>query len=337
MSDSPYQSSETVRRGAARKTLSCTSCRQRKIKCNKATPCDPCLETAIECIYPTRRPRTTRTQRGALKARDEELLGRIQHLESLLASKHDASFTESNIRTPSAHLEPALDAPLSSNGVYNASSETGVAVDDHYSAFIKQQKSSSRHLNSSFWSSLSDEFKSLKQLIEGPMDGGGDFDEEDSTCTDAAYSSPDLIFQDSDSNHNDEVVHPPNAHSVVLFRYFFKNVDPLCKILHRPTIDAYFSNVKALFEPPTRRFKFRSLEAVTFAVYYAAVTSMSSEECWDYFGEEKKVLSIRYKAFTERVLVQADILNTLEMPTLQSLTIYAVSTSKHAGVSIKVL
>ncbi|KAL8719437.1 MAG: hypothetical protein Q9225_003560 [Loekoesia sp. 1 TL-2023] len=330
MSASPDQLSQTVRRGGTRKVLSCTSCRQRKIKCNKATPCDPCLESAIECIYPTRRPRNSRAQRDALKARDEELLGRIHHLESLLANRGDAAFTESNNRIPSAQLEPALDSPLSSSSVHNAGSEPGVAVDDHYSAFIKQQKSSSRHINSRFWSSLSDEFKSLKQLIEGPVDEGDDFDEEDSTCTDATYGSPDLILKDSDGIHDEEIVHPPNAHSVVLFQYFFKNVDPLCKILHRPTINAYFSNVKTLFEPSTRRFKFRSLEAVTFAVYFAAVTSMSSEECLDYFGQEKDILSVRYRTFTEKVLIQADILNTLEMPTLQGLVIYAIVRRSHS-------
>lgn len=64
---------------------------------------------------------------------------------------------------------------------------------------------------------------------------------------------------------------------------------------------------------------------------------MSSEDCLDYFGEEKEILSIRYKTFTEKGLIQADILYTLEMPTLQGLTICAVSTPKHGGITAMVV
>lgn len=127
---------------------------------------------------------------------------------------------------------------------------------------------------------------------------------------------------------NEEPEHPPDAHSAVLFRVYFNNVDPVCKILHRPTVDTYFSNVAALFEPSTRRFKFRSLEAVTFAVYFAAMNSMSVKECLTYLGEDKEELSARYKRSTESLLEQADFMNAMEITTLQALTIYIVSVSQ---------
>ena len=335
MSDSPDQPSQGAHRGMARTVLNCTSCRNRKVKCNKATPCDQCLESGIECIYPTRRVRPTRAQRDALKARDKELLGRIRHLESLLASNTDAVPTASSTRTPHTSLESSLDSPFSSAGVHSTSAETGVPVDDHYAAFIERQRRSSYHLNGTFWSSLSDGFEGLRQLIENPVDDEDDPDEGNSTSTDTTYSSTDLVLQESNQFIDTEISHPPSAHSVVLWQFFFKNVDPVCKILHRPTVNAYFSNLKALFEPSTRRFKFKSLEAVTFAAYFAAVTSMSSEDCLDYFGEEQDILSARYKRYTEKVLVQADFLNNLEIPTLQGLTLYIVSASEPANVSVR--
>ena len=332
MSDSPDQTFQGAQRGVARTVLNCTSCRHRKVKCNKNTPCDQCLESGIECIYPTRRIRPTRAQRDASKARDKELLGRIRHLESLLASNTDAVPAGSNTRIPDTSLESSLDLPFSSAGVHGTSAETGVPVDDHYAAFVKRQKEGSRYLNGTFWSSLTDEFEGLKQLIENPMEDEDDLDEGDSTSTDAAYSSPDLVLQESSNFNDTEISHPPSAHSVVLWQFFFKNVDPVCRILHRPTVNAYFSNLKALFDPSTRRIKFRSLEAVTFAAYFATVTSMPSEECVDYFGEEKDILSARYKRYTEKVLIQADFLNSLEIPTLQGFTIYIVSVSELANL-----
>ena len=336
MSDSPDQTFRGGQRGVARTVLSCTSCRHRKVKCNKTAPCDQCLDSGIECIYPTRRTRPTRAQRDASKARDQELLARIRHLEYLLANNTDAIPAGPDIRTDSsALLESSLDSPFSSAGVHSTSAETGVPVDDHYAAFIRQQKRGSRHLNGTFWSSLSDEFEGLNQLIENSQDDEDDPDEGKSTSTDAAYSPPDLVLNEPNHSNDTKIVHPPNAHSVVLWQFFFKNVDPVCRILHRPTVNAYFSNLKALFDPSTCRFKFKSLEAVTFAAYFAAVTSMSCEECLDYFGDEKDILSARYKCYTEKVLIEADYLNNMEITTLQGFTIYIVSVFKPADVFVR--
>lgn len=325
---SPLQGSPTPRKVPPRKVLSCTSCRQRKIKCDKANPCDPCLESGLECIYPTRRARTARGHRDALKARDEELLSRIKHLESMLANKADTGLgtpTKVPFNAP-ANPVPALP-PLRSDRPGSGVGRS-VTVDDHYAAFVKQQGSSSRHLNSGFWSSFSNEFDSLRQLIESHVGDEDDVDEWGTPSAEGTSSSPDVVFYDSDTSSKEEPEHPPDAHSAVLFRVYFNSVDPVCKILHRPTVNTYFSNVAALFEPSTRRFKFRSLEAVTFAVYFAAVTSMSFEECLTYLGEDKENLLARYKRSTELLLEQADFMNALEITTLQALTIYIVSVSQ---------
>lgn len=320
------QASQNSRNFPTRKTLSCTSCRDRKIKCDKAVSCGPCLELGLKCIYPTRRVRASRAQRIALKARDEELVNRISHLESILKNKANAEVavpTEDTLNVPST---PTFNRPQPQNGEPGQAIEPSIAVNDHYAAFVKQQGSSSRHLNSGFWSSLSKEFDDLRGLIEGSVGDDDDFDEWDSTSPDATGSPPDLIFQDFDKSLGIEAVHPNDTHSAVLFRVYFKNVDPVCKILHRPTVNAYFSDMAALYEPSTRRFKFRSLEAVTFAVYFAAVISMSAEECLMYLGKDKNLLATSYKRSAELALVQADFLNALEITTLQALTIYTVST-----------
>ena len=261
-----------------------------------------------------------------MRARDEELLDRISHLELLLANKANAGVVLSTEGTLDAPSTPAFGLSQPQNGESGQAIEPSIAVNDHYAAFVKQQGSSSRHLNSGFWSSLSKEFDDLRQLIEGCVDDDGDVDEWDSTSPDATASSPDLMFQDLDKSFGLEAVHPNDTHSAVLFRVYFKNVDPVCKILHRPTVNAYFSNMAALYEPSTRRFRFRSLEAVTFAVYFAAVISMSAEECLMFLGEDKNLLLARYKRSAESALVQADFLNALEITTLQALTIYTVST-----------
>jgi Fungal Zn(2)-Cys(6) binuclear cluster domain len=327
-SASPHQGSEAAQTVGRRKPLSCTSCRQRKIKCDKADPCDPCQKSGMRCIFPNRRVRAPRGSRHALEARDEELLQRIRRLEGMLAKKVDRGPAGPDDGRSGGVLSPTLVTPLRSSGMLGEGTQTGVTVDDHYAAFVKQQGSSSRYLNTEFWSSLSNEFDGLRQLIEGRVDDEDDVDDSTSRSMEAEDSSPNFIFQDPDRFVDSETVYPSDAHSAALFQFYFTNVDPVCKILHRPTVNIYFSNLEALLDPSTRRFKFPSLEAVTFAAYFAAVTSMSPQECLTYLGEEKDILSARYKSTTEAALAQADFLNSLEISTLQALTIYIVSTSQ---------
>jgi hypothetical protein len=309
----------------ARKPLSCTSCRQRKIKCNKADPCDLCLKSGTECIFPTRRIRAPRGRLHGLDARDAELLERIGRLEAMLANKIDMKPTGSDGSRPDSDISPTLIVPLPSSGLAGESPQSGVIVDDHYAAFVKQQSSSSRHINSEFYSNLRNEFGGLRELIKGHFDEEDDFNDSTSPSTEEIDSAPNFILQDPDSFAGTEIAYPSEAHTAILFQFYFTNVDPVCKVLHRPTVNTYFSNLEPLLDPLTRRFKFRSLEAITFAAYLAAVVSMSPRECLTHLGEQKEILIARYKRGTEVALVQADFLNTLEIPTLQALTIYIVS------------
>lgn len=243
----------------------------------------------------------------------------------MLAERGDSTINLPADRPFSGPLRLKSDSSLLRSSRDAGCIDTDMSVDDHYSAFIRQQSSTSRHLNDSFWSNLSNEIEGLKQLIEGDISDVDDFGESNWSSTDTSYPSPNFILLDLGSSGDVQVIHPPNAHSVVLFQFYFKNVDPLCKILHRPTVNSYYSNLRILFDQSCRRFKFRSLEAVTFAMYFAAVTSMTFEECIDFFGEDKSALATRYKRYTELVLVQADFMDSLELTTLQALTIYIVS------------
>ncbi|KAL8795401.1 MAG: hypothetical protein Q9195_002142 [Heterodermia aff. obscurata] len=316
--------SQAANTSTGRKPLSCTSCRQRKIKCNRLNPCDQCLDLGVSCVFPLRRVRASRARRDNLEARDAELLRRISHLEALLANKEGERPLTPEIVASGRSRRSTLLTPLPANGALGGAHQKAVPVDDHYAAFIKQQGNSSRYLGQEFWSNISDEFNSLRQLIEGHTDDEDGCDEASPLSTGIVDPSSSIILQDPNRLTDSELVFPPAGHSEVLFKYFFSNVDPVCKILHRPTVDTYFSNVEALVHPLTQKFKFRSLAAVTFAAYFAAVNTMSFQECLLYLGEEKTTLLARYRSNAEAALVEADFLNSLEISTLQAFVIYVV-------------
>ena len=63
--------------------LSCTHCRQRKIKCDKIHPCSPCSRSNLHCVFPERVRHPKKKKNGA-KAANEELLQRLSRMEDLI-------------------------------------------------------------------------------------------------------------------------------------------------------------------------------------------------------------------------------------------------------------
>ena len=67
------------------------------------------------------------------------------------------------------------------------------------------------------------------------------------------------------------------------------------------------------------------VEALLFAMYYAAITSLSQEECLQKFHDGKSSLLARYRSGTESALSNANLLSTKEIGTLQALVVFLVS------------
>lgn len=67
----------------APRLLSCLLCSQRKIKCDKKTPCTNCTKARRECISAASLPPRRRKKRFA----EAELLARLRYYEELLRKK----------------------------------------------------------------------------------------------------------------------------------------------------------------------------------------------------------------------------------------------------------
>lgn len=67
------------------RTLACTSCQNRKVKCDRKFPCSSCIKSNVQCI-PSAAPRQRRR-----RFPEAELLQRVRYLEDLLR-QHDIEF-----------------------------------------------------------------------------------------------------------------------------------------------------------------------------------------------------------------------------------------------------
>lgn len=115
--------------------------------------------------------------------------------------------------------------------------------------------------------------------------------------------------------------HPSPSQVRPLYFAFIANVDPVVKILHRPSLYRYLIERTGEFEcsPGTKGW-----EALRFAIYYCSTTSLTPEECLEQLGQEKSLLLSTFRSSTEIALARADFINSVDLSTLQALVLYLV-------------
>lgn len=299
---------------------SCTLCRRRKVKCDRTIPCGNCQRSKAECV-PFIPSGAARGRQGGRKRKREEgeLLERIAKLEGLVKSiEGDETLQSEQEKTTAEGIVGAInvDAGGGAPCTHDRNQPTAPRVD--------------KYLATSFWVSLSEEIHGLKDVF-----GGSSNDEDEDEGELAPPSDMSRLGQQhvQQSNHSGfailrttmtEAIIPPKPHQVYTFcDIYLANVDPVFKILHRPSLRKYLQeNASELDCSPGRG----GLEALRCAIYYAAVTSMEDGECRHRIGEDRTVLLARYRAGTESALAKADFINTVDMSTLQALALYLVGT-----------
>ncbi|KAI1282854.1 fungal-specific transcription factor domain-containing protein [Xylaria sp. FL0933] len=326
--------------------LSCTSCRARKLKCDKQNPCRNCERSGAECVFPARK----RIQRPR-KTKNSELLQRLNRLESIvgrvgLASLEEAA-AEAGVGAAEVQVtdtEPQPQPQPHSHPVVGATDTRPHGErDEHVPCGLKgvrppQDSTASRYLSGEFWSSLCNEVGGLRQALEQSTDSS-DEDEDDAGdgstpesiggVGSGAPTPPGALLGISQPRSSLVAAHPSPNHIRQLAAVYFRNVDMHLKILHRPTILKSLTDLAD--NPETASDLSHELTALFFAMYYAAVISLTPEDCARTLGQPRSDLLTLFQAGIEQALVRADYLNNTSLETLQALTLYACCLRSHNG------
>lgn len=157
-----------------------------------------------------------------------------------------------------------------------------------------------------------------------------DSDEEDSQLSaqspaETSIAQSSVLFASNPLRQRElRLLHPPPTQMTALFYFYQKNVDPMAKVLHMPSLRKLVMSAAANIDAiPSGNY----VEALLFAMYYAAITSLTQEECLQNFNDGRTSLLARYRSGTESALSNADLLSTKEIGTLQALAIFLVSSS----------
>lgn len=183
---------------------------------------------------------------------------------------------------------------------------------------------------SNFWKNLSHQFRDPNEIFDHSDE---DEDTPGDTATDVwsfvgttPASYRDLAFGHHAQNASLRNLHPEQSHMSHLWQLFAENFDPLVKCIHTPTVKQRYFEAAADLDQVSRNF-----EALMFAIYLGAVTSLDNDQCMEQFGEMKTHLVGRMRVACEQALLNASFMRNNDMTVLQAFLMYLVSSLSASG------
>lgn len=161
-------------------------------------------------------------------------------------------------------------------------------------------------MGSPFWATLVNEVQALRDALE-----------EDPSDAEPALGPPVPTSTTEASSEHDILICPPASIAVMpgalsdpptpvmkqLDEIFLKNVDPVFKVLHRPTVERFLQGESYLGHPPDAPPN----KALRATMWFAAVTTISDAECFARFRFSRNDLLQLYRRHVDVALAQVSI------------------------------
>ncbi|CAK41409.1 uncharacterized protein BO96DRAFT_482510 [Aspergillus niger CBS 101883] len=241
---------------SASTTRSCRRCSQKKIRCDKSQPCASCIKSASECIFPGP-GRAQRRKKRPLKA---QLVSRLKSLEKEVQV-----------------LTHKLEAVNQRSKQHPLTTDNRGAVEGEHGKLLVDRESI-HYINHQVLVNLATQTNEDSEHFKHRLEKG----EDESAVQEVASigrecelaTGNQFVFQYSSMAVSLSDFYPSSAHHRILWNLFEENVAPLAMIFHKPWLTSILNSAGA-----TAIVDDKAFEAVRFAVYFAATTSMSPEQC----------------------------------------------------------
>ncbi|KAI9934370.1 hypothetical protein ASPWEDRAFT_25950 [Aspergillus wentii DTO 134E9] len=268
---------------------SCITCNQRKIRCSKQSPCSNCVRSGVECVIPGARKHPRRVNRP----KKGELLERIGELEEEVRRLKEGQSGCACTRG---------DPPAVADGVGYPESQFGRLVVD---------RGRSRYVSDAALVSLGDQIEEMQDILD-PVS----LKQEAHPPCMVLTRVQDGLSQDLDSLSN---YHPPSPKVFALWDVFQQNVSTVVNIIHNPTVGPVI--LQAATHPDTLN---HDSEALVFTIYFAAIVSLTPEQCL----AQTNLIHIDavqyYRVAVEKALTRANLFESQSITILQAAVIYLI-------------
>lgn len=352
------------RSSAPRVRLSCESCRQRKVRCDKLSPCTSCVRLGFVCV-PVERARLPRGRTRKPPDRgghtDKELADRVAKLEQLLrrVAERDARPAKVEEAPPSAvpstsagseHTEQSFEskmADIESWRDQQAQASTTMSLPH-------RPRPTTTYLASSFWEDLMQQVSisllhdwvifpvvrlrliiyrqatELRTVLDDRLENEQGVKHSSGIGGTSFLGSESSESPKSPQSYRGINITPQTRRS--LCEIYLRNVDPVFKILHRPSIRAFLCDDEPYLDyEPDHQVPV----TLAYAIYYAAVCTIDDSHCQLLFGMDKKTVSSDLQRETEAALVKADFVTTNDITVLQAYVLSLVRSISRMTVELR--
>ncbi|KAL8830933.1 MAG: hypothetical protein Q9170_005507 [Blastenia crenularia] len=298
---------------------SCVVCQRRKVKCDRTDPCSNCIKHRVACEFrPPAPPRRRKRQ-----SPDPHIHAKLRRYEDIL-QKH-------GLQLDDMHVPQMRDAPNDVvSGSVPARSEASVDVKDECNGTPEStspaNQSKRKPTESTPYAAISEEFKHLEGLLEGS-------DDEDhrhgpgliSRAYDKVHADGSGLLFGFAVNDNLKSLHPSPINIFRLWQTYLNCVYPMSMIFHAPTVQQQLLDASADLDNVSE-----SMEALMFAIYYAAAAALPPNECEAMFRLPQPVVVNKYMLATQQALNAAKLLKNLDMMNLQALVVLLAASPRHS-------
>ncbi|KAL4983901.1 hypothetical protein BDW68DRAFT_193972 [Aspergillus falconensis] len=280
--------------------LSCALCRDRKLKCDKLDPCTNCTSSGVACV-PIYRPRLPRGRHA--RSNRQKLSSPTTPLPPATRRRGDSAINQ---------LQQSI---VGNDGKHTTSTATTTQICGAVGQDVYQRIRS---------------LEGLVQEMQGQTQGNAVEPREDFTNDDGSDMASfnvgaigTLRLLDIDNPFSPASTAFPRDKNAVskLCQVYLQNVDPIIKILHRPSLSKCMLDGSPY---PGASQEDHSDQALESAVCYAAANTMSEAQCQEAFKSSKSSVVTMYRKMCEAAIERTGLLTTRNMTVLQAFTLYLV-------------
>ncbi|CAH0046518.1 unnamed protein product [Clonostachys solani] len=282
---------------------SCIICHRRKVRCDRKEPCSNCVRHGSTCQYPETSAQESPRKPPSL----QDVTDRLERVESLLLEV---------LNKGRAGIQPSVPTK-DLNEVPQASADPLPTLRRPWETLLTDGKRVQYVDNTN----LLDLFQDENRINPPEIQPSQRIASKRGRNLNLTVGLPSVVTDNSADWHQ---LYPDTQLALILWTTYIENVDPVLKILHIPTMQSAMINVISQSQPNSY-----SMSALAFAVYFAAVTSLSEDQLPHLTTEDREVMLQKYKKGINQVITEGQLFNEPDLTVLQALAIFATSLRVH--------
>ncbi|KAJ5219976.1 hypothetical protein N7468_009180 [Penicillium chermesinum] len=266
-------------------------------------------------------------------------MDRLHHLESLvkdLTGKLEQAHAAAKSPPAASPNSPGSSTHDHETAYRPNSSPRPPGVQKQFGRLVIQDSNQSRYVGSGFWSWVNDELGELKTQTGNIAAGDSNTSDDEDESSYRTPSTQELGRSPSERHafmfrHNLNSAmpdlrefHPLPSQIPFLLEVYAENVNIMARTLHMPTVSKMIRDLRGDMTKLTP-----ANEALLFAIYYAAVTSMEEADVTMNFGSTKAELNLKYRVGLEQALAKADFLSVPDLALVQAFAIFLLLLRRH--------